>query len=109
MGEGKDIILFLYKEEDRSQKKFLELFKGVTKRLEKNGNILVLRCNVSKNEMTDKLGYEVKVTPWIMFFRHRMKDHPIHYQQPVISEPNVIEFIMENTTFDWVDEDGAEL
>lgn len=35
-----------------------------------------------------------------------MKNYPIHFQKQVISSENVIEFIMENTTFDWEDEWG---
>jgi hypothetical protein len=35
-----------------------------------------------------------------------MKDKPVHYNKGVISAENVIEFIMENTTFDWEDSWG---
>lgn len=37
-----------------------------------------------------------------------MKDRPIHFSANKISEASIIEFIMENTTFDWNDE-WAEL
>lgn len=37
-----------------------------------------------------------------------MKDRPIHFSASKISEFSIIEFIMENTTFDWNDE-WAEL
>jgi hypothetical protein len=32
-----------------------------------------------------------------------MKDKPIHFYDGKISEQNVMDFIMENTTFDWKD------
>jgi hypothetical protein len=50
-----------------------------------------------------KLEFQVKVTPLILFYGHRMKDRPVHYVKSLISAENVIEFIMENTTFDWED------
>jgi len=50
-----------------------------------------------------KLGFEVKVTPAVIFYGHRMKDKPVHYLKSTISAANVIDFIMENTTFDWED------
>ncbi len=37
-----------------------------------------------------------------------MKDYPIHFSAKTISVESVIEFIMENTTFDFEDE-WAEL
>lgn len=45
----------------------------------------------------------MKITPSIVFFGHRMKDRPVHFVKPIVSAENVIEFIMENTTFDWED------
>lgn len=42
----------------------------------------------------------------MVFYAHRMKDRPAHYLNSVISAENVLEFIMENTTFDWEDEWG---
>lgn len=50
--------------------------------------------------------FQVKITPMIVFYGHRMKDKPVHFVNSVISAQNVIEFIMENTTFDWEDEWG---
>jgi hypothetical protein len=32
-----------------------------------------------------------------------MKDKPVHFLGSTISAESVIEFIMENTTFDWED------
>lgn len=48
-----------------------------------------------------KLGYEVKRTPSLVFYAHRMKDRPVPFSNSLISAESVIEFVMENTTFDW--------
>jgi len=48
----------------------------------------------------------VEKTPKIVYYRNRQKDKPIHFYGGKISEESVVEFIMENTTFDWKDEWG---
>lgn len=106
MDDPKDVLLFLYKDEDRLQAKFMDLFKFLTNKLQNNKNISLLRCNLSKNEIEGKLEFQAKITPMIVFYGHRMKDKPVHFVNRVISAQNVIEFIMENTTFDWEDEWG---
>lgn len=111
VNEPKDVVIFLYKDEDHSNKKFMNLFKFLTGKLAINPNISLLRCNLSRNEIIDKIGFEPKVTPWIIFYGHRMKNAaPVHFQNGIISSQTVIEFIMENTTFDWVEAEAeAEL
>lgn len=73
-----------------------------------NKNLLLLRCDVKLNEVEDKLGFVVKPTPKLTYFRSRMRNHPIHFSGKTISASSVIEFIMENTTFDFEDQ-WAEL
>ena len=50
----------------------------------------------------------IKPTPRLIFFRNRMKDYPIHFSGKTLSATTVLDFIMENTTFDFEDE-WAEL
>ena len=52
------------------------------------------------------MGVAISHTPNIIFFRNRMKEHPIYFNLHTISIESVIEFIMENTTFDWEDRWG---
>lgn len=54
------------------------------------------------------MGFVVKPTPKLVFLRNRMKDYPIHFAGKTISLSSVLDFIMENTTFDFEDE-WAEL
>ena len=77
-------------------------------KLKHNTNLLLLRCDVGLNEVEEKLGFVIKPTPKIVFFRNRMKNYAIHYTAHSISTRGVIDFIMENTTFDFEDE-WAEL
>jgi hypothetical protein len=51
VNEPKDIVIFIYRNGDRAQNKFMDLFKFLTEKLKNNQNISLLRCNLSKNEI----------------------------------------------------------
>ena len=79
----------------------MKLFEFLVHKLQANKNLLLLRCDVGLNEVEDKLGFVIKPTPKLTFFRNRMRNHPIHFAGKTISAEQVINFIMENTTFDF--------
>ena len=108
MKQPQDIVMFLYEKTDPISKELMKLFEFLVVKLKDNKNLLLLRCDVGMNEMDDKLGFVVKPTPRLIFLRNRMRDHPIHFGGKTISSSSVIDFIMENTTFDFEDE-WAEL
>lgn len=72
-------------------------------KLKDNKNLLLLRCDIKLNEVEEKLGFLVKHTPKLVYFRNKMKDYPIHFDGKTLSAQTVLEFIMENTTFDFED------
>lgn len=49
MKEPKDVVVFIYRDEDRLQAKFMDLFKFLSEKLKNNQNLSLLRCNLSKN------------------------------------------------------------
>lgn len=73
MSEKKDVLIFLYKTDDRNVRKFMGLFEELTKKLSLNENLHLFRCNIDKNEVTLKLGFQTTSTPALVFFRNRMK------------------------------------
>jgi hypothetical protein len=81
----------------------MKLFEFLLLKLKDNKNLLLLRCDVGLNEMDDKLGFLSKPTPKVVFYRSGMRDHPLHFQSKTISASSVIDFILENTTFDFED------
>lgn len=101
MGTPQDVLLFLYEKSKPSSKDLMNLFEFLLLKLKNNKNLLLLRCDVGMNEVEEKLGFVIKPTPKIVFLRNRMKDYPIHFTSKTISTKTVIEFIMENTTFDF--------
>ena len=103
MQTNKDILLFLYDKSQPIAKQLMKLFEFLLQKLSKNTNLLLLRCDVKLNQIEDKLGFQVKPTPKLTFFRNRMRNHPIHFNGKTISATSVIDFIMENTTFDFQD------
>lgn len=86
----------------------MRVFEFMMAKLRDNKNLLLLRCDVGLNEMDEKLGFVSKPTPRVVFFRNRMKTHPIYFSGKTISHSSLLEFIMENTTFDF-EEHWAEL
>jgi hypothetical protein len=79
----------------------MKLFEFLLQQLGDNKNLMLLRCDVKMNEVEDKLEFPVKPTPKVVFFRNRMRNHPIHFRGKTISATTMIDFIMENTTFDF--------
>ena len=108
MGTPQDVLLFLYEKSHPKSKDLMSLFEYLVHKLKHNTNLLLLRCDVGLNEVEEKLGFVIKPTPKIVFFRNKMKNYAIHYTAHSISTRGVIDFIMENTTFDFEDE-WAEL
>jgi hypothetical protein len=108
MSTNQDVVLFLYRRQEKISQNLVGLFNHLREKLKENKNILFLRCDVASNEIEEYLEFSVEKTPKLVFFRNRMKDKPIHFYAGKISEQSVVEFIMENTTFDWKDE-WAEL
>lgn len=106
MSTSQDVLMFLYKRQDKISKNLVDLFNHLKNKLSANQNLLLLRCDVSSNQIEEYLEFSVEKTPKIVFYRNRMKDRPIHFSGTKISEESMIEFIMENTTFDWKDEWG---
>lgn len=43
--------------------------------------------------------------PKVLYFRHRQKRDPVEFYGDTISAKRVIEFVKENTVFDWVEEE----
>lgn len=84
----------------------MDLFNHLRYKLSENKNVLFLRCDVASNQVEQFLEFAVEKTPKIVYYRNRQKDKPIHFYGGKISEESVVEFIMENTTFDWKDEWG---
>lgn len=103
MGTSQDVLLFLYDRSEQISKELMSLFEFLLLKLRDNKNLLLLRCDVKLNEVEEKLGFLVKSTPRLVFFRNRQKDYPIHFQGKTISTRTVLDFIMENTTFDFED------
>lgn len=95
------MVVFLYRDTDKYRKPFISLFKELIVKLKENKNVSLLLCNLSKNEIEMKLGFEVKVSPAVSFYRNKIKGIPIHFSGTKMSAESIIEFIMENTTFDW--------
>lgn len=108
MGTKQDVLLFLYDKSEPISKELMKLFEFLLLKLKDNKNLLLLRCDVGLNEVEEKLGFVVKPTPKLVFLRNRMKDYPIHFGAKTISVQSVLDFIMENTTFDF-EEEWAEL
>lgn len=79
----------------------MHLFEYLLVKLQDNKNLLLLRCDIMLNEIEEKLGFLVKKPPRIVFFRNKMKDYPIHFSAKTLSPRAVLDFIMENTTFDF--------
>ena len=104
MGTKQDVLLFLYDRKEKISKELMKLFEYLVYHLKENKNLLLLRCDVGQNEMEDKLEISVKGTPKVLFYRNRMKDRPIHFSGPTISGESMVEFVMENTTFDFEEE-----
>jgi hypothetical protein len=104
MSTNQDVILFLYNKSEQISKELMHLFEFLLVKLKNNKNLLLLRCDVKLNEVEEKLGYLVTSTPRLVFYRNKMKDYPIHFSGKTISPQSVIDFIMENTTFDFEDE-----
>lgn len=104
MSTPQDVLLFLYDKSEPKSKELLKHFEYLVNKLQNNKNLLLLRCDVSVNEVEEKLGFTIKPTPKIVFFRNRMKDYPIHFTGSIISTQSLVEFIMENTTFDFEEE-----
>jgi len=101
MNTPQDVVLFLYEKSEPISKELMSLFEFLVYKLKSNKNLLLLRCDVGLNEVEEKLGFVIKPTPRVVFFRNRMKDHPIHFSGKTLSGKTVIDFIMENTTFDF--------
>lgn len=108
MGTAQDVLLFLYDKSQPISKELMKLFEFLLLKLKDNRNLLLLRCDVALNEVQEKLGFVVTPTPKLVFLRNRMKDYPIHFGGKTISFKSVVDFVMENTTFDFEDE-WAEL
>lgn len=104
MSTNQDVLLFLYNKSEQISKELMHLFEFLLVKLKNNKNLLLLRCDVKLNEVEEKLGFIVKSTPRLVFYRNKMKDYPIHFAGKTISPQSVIDFIMENTTFDFEDE-----
>ena len=102
----KDILLFLYEEDDKSTKNLVSLIKYMAKYLKSHENIHIFGCNLSRNELV--LEVAMSPLPKAYYFRHRQKKNPVEYPYGTISPKNLVEFIKENTVFDWP-EDLAEL
>ena len=94
-----DIILFLYSTETDQDKevakKVFSLFNYLMKEknYKENKKLLLLRCDIFRNEIDEKLGFLVgngKALPKILYYRHRMKDRAIHFNNPTVSSETVI-------------------
>ena len=103
MSTNQDVLLFLYDRKEQISKELMSLFEFLLLKLKDNKNLLLLRCDIKLNEIEEKLGFLVNNTPRIVYYRNRMKDYPIHFSGKTLSARSVIEFIMENTTFDFED------
>jgi hypothetical protein len=103
MSTNQDVLLFLYDRKEQISKELMSLFEFLLLKLKDNKNLLLLRCDIKLNEIEEKLGFLVNTTPRIVYYRNRMKDYPIHFSGKTISARTVVEFIMENTTFDFED------
>jgi hypothetical protein len=68
----------------------MKLFDYLVYKLKQNKNLLLLRCDVSLNEVEEKLGFIVKPTPKLVFYRNRMKDYPIHFTEKTISTKSIL-------------------
>ena len=108
MNLNQDLVVFLYEKSQPIAKELMKLFEFLVAKLKDNKNLLLLRCDVGMNEVEEKLGFVLKPLPKLVFYRSRMRNHPIHFSAKTISASTVIDFIMENTTFDFEDE-WAEL
>ena len=108
MNTNQDILLFLYDRKEPISKELMKLFEFLVQKLQNNKNLLLLRCDVGLNEVEDKLELVAKPTPKLIFFRSRMRNLPINFMGKTISASSVLDFIMENTTYDFEDE-WAEL
>lgn len=60
-------------------------------------------CNLSRNDVTFEVAMEP--LPKVLYFRHRQKRDPVEFYGDTISAKRVIEFVKENTVFDWVEEE----
>jgi hypothetical protein len=108
MSTDQDVLLFVYDKKEQISKELMKLFEFLLFKLKPNKNLLLLRCDIGLNEIEEKLGFVVKPTPRLVYLRNKMKDYPIHFSGKTISAESVLEFVMENTTFDF-DEAWAEL
>ncbi len=51
METNQDVIVFLYNRNERISKDVVDLFNFLLKKFEANKNLLLLRCDVSNNEL----------------------------------------------------------
>lgn len=79
----------------------MQLANYIIAYLRSNPNIHVFICNPLKNDLT--LEVPVDPLPSVIFFKHNMKEHHIYFPHNQINPDSVLEFIQENTTFDWVE------
>lgn len=79
----------------------IQLVNFIIAYLEPNKNIHVFLCNPLKNDLTIEV--PVDPLPMIIFFKNQMKQHHIYFGEVDMNPDTVIDFIQENTTFDWVD------
>ena len=103
MNTSQDILLFLYDRKEPISKELMKLFEFLVQKLQKNNNLQLLRCDVGLNEVEDKLELVAKPTPKLIFFRNKMRNLPINFMGKTISFSSVLDFIMENTTYDFED------
>jgi len=68
----------------------MKLFDYLLYKLKQNKNLILLRCDVTLNEVEEKLAFVVKPTPKLVFYRNRMKNYPIHFTEKTISSKSVI-------------------
>jgi len=104
MSTNQDVLLFLNNKAQSSSKELMKLFEFLVAKLKVNSNLLLLRCDVGLNEVEEKLGFVINPIPKVVFLKNKMKDYPLHFTGRTISAETVIEFVMENTTFDFEDE-----
>lgn len=95
----KDILLFLYEEDHATTPNLHKLIKFMIKFLKNHPNVHVFACNLSRNDLVLEVAMEP--LPKVLYLRHGQKKEPVEYPYDTISSEKVIDFIKENTVFDW--------
>ncbi len=71
----KDIVLFLFDENDPSTPSILKVIGATIHLLKPNPNIHVFACNLRRNDIILEVAMEP--LPKVYFYRHRQKSRPI--------------------------------